>query len=296
MHNRIEAITYKRAAAEQHYAGAMEAVCTPRTEESLLRCAASFTAMMGALESALQIARECAFQQSSGDVRVFMKSLEPADAEELGYIEQWVEANRADFLFELRREPELHAVIKPLSKRRDRGAYPERELTGYVAKVKEFADRMLDRLLEIYRRENESFDQSWRTMDVNRVTLLCAECGVMVSQILRHLGDLRDVVLKEKESLLPRFAYVYGHELIRANLLPYGGANEITAEEYIVHIGALDRHAVKQPKEASGCCGPDGSRFNVFCINGHAIGREASDCWLPHFIRIPVSAVRRSEV
>lgn len=37
----------------------------------------------------------------------------------------------------------------------------------------------------------------------------------------------------------------------------------------------------------NGCCGLDGcDGLNKTCINGHEIGTERSDCWLPHHIHI----------
>ncbi|OZT11108.1 hypothetical protein CHN50_18370 [Priestia aryabhattai] len=34
----------------------------------------------------------------------------------------------------------------------------------------------------------------------------------------------------------------------------------------------------------NGCCGLDG--MNRVCLNGHEIGTENSDCWMPHYIAI----------
>jgi len=41
----------------------------------------------------------------------------------------------------------------------------------------------------------------------------------------------------------------------------------------------------------NGCCGLDGLGMNTLCANGHEIGTERSDCWMPHYIHIPTNDV-----
>ncbi len=37
------------------------------------------------------------------------------------------------------------------------------------------------------------------------------------------------------------------------------------------------------PHRLAGCCGLDGlDGPNLLCVNGHEIGTEKSDCWMPH--------------
>jgi len=36
-------------------------------------------------------------------------------------------------------------------------------------------------------------------------------------------------------------------------------------------------------RRLSGCCGRDGlDGPNLVCVNGHEVGTEKSDCWMPH--------------
>ena len=50
------------------------------------------------------------------------------------------------------------------------------------------------------------------------------------------------------------------------------------------------------PQRSQGCCGRDGSEgMNIVCSNGHEIGTECSDCWMPHYAHIPQDRVERDE-
>lgn len=42
----------------------------------------------------------------------------------------------------------------------------------------------------------------------------------------------------------------------------------------------------------NGCCGLDGlDGLNTLCANGHEIGTEKSDCWMPHALLLAPDAV-----
>ncbi len=48
----------------------------------------------------------------------------------------------------------------------------------------------------------------------------------------------------------------------------------------MIHL--KDFRNVKPPK-GNGCCGQDGlDGLNTECMNGHKVGVEKSDCWMPH--------------
>ncbi|WP_372813906.1 hypothetical protein [Paenibacillus sp.] len=293
MQNRIKTLEFKRKYLEFHYSQAANAA-NALTPDCFHVCVSEFAAMMEVMYTCIEIARSCVFDNNAVDFKAYLKSMDDEVKAELLYIQQWVEANRVDHLIHLRETPELHAVIKPLPKRHETGYYQQRELVPYMMKVKGLAEQVISDLMDLYRQDHISFDQSWRTVDVYRSSLACKACGTQVTRTLRHLGDLREISLKEKESYVPRFSYVYGHEIIRADLLPYQGANEITDAELIVHIESLDTTTIR--KTAGGCCGPDASVFNIFCKNGHPIGKEGSDCWMPHFIRIPLQGIKKHDL
>lgn len=37
------------------------------------------------------------------------------------------------------------------------------------------------------------------------------------------------------------------------------------------------------PDFSIGCCGLDGDGMNIACSNGHEVGRQYSECWMPHY-------------
>ncbi|WP_433852411.1 hypothetical protein [Stenotrophomonas nitritireducens] len=63
--------------------------------------------------------------------------------------------------------------------------------------------------------------------------------------------------------------------------------------DFLVNLKDLQR-TQHHPDSArlNGCCGLDGlDGFNLLCSNGHEIGTERSDCWLPHHAVLACSKV-----
>ncbi len=54
--------------------------------------------------------------------------------------------------------------------------------------------------------------------------------------------------------------------------------------EFIINLeDKINVKYTNDPKKTNGCCGYDGTDgMNTLCINGHEIGTECSDCWMPH--------------
>lgn len=291
MKNAIEAAEFKLKCAKYHYHQSTEAIHELNEDNNHI-VISEFCAMMEVLQSAIQIADSCAYKQSPVDVTTFKKSLNEFEIAELEYIEQFLKANRKGNIFEFTDEKTLQII--PLPKRTQRGNYEKRNVVNYSKEVINFAENIIIDTIQIYKESTSHFDQTWRTLDINRASYLCKECGSPVTGILGHIGNLNEISLKEKEPFISTGSYVYGRELIQAKLLPWGGVNEISEDEIIVPIETLSFDVKKEA--ATGCCGPDSSEFNIYCKNGHAIGKEAADCWMPHFIRFPLSSVIRNEV
>ncbi|SDE07306.1 hypothetical protein SAMN02799630_04652 [Paenibacillus sp. UNCCL117] len=290
MNRHLSILQFKQACADYHYSQAQAALKNLAAGQAHILIA-EFSAMLEVLHTGIHLARVSAYKQSTVDVKAYMNSLDAATLEELRYLEQLVQANRIDHLFDI--SDALDITIQPIQKRNERGSYEARSLIPYMSEVKQFADGLIQAMVNIYTSSSAHYDQSWRTVDLHRASYYCRVCGAPVTKIMSHLGNLSGISLKEKESYLPRATYVYGHEVIKAELLPWNGSNEITEDELVISIDSLGRDVRKDP--APGCCGPDSSVLNVFCREGHPIGREAADCYMPHCIRLPLTHVQRLE-
>ena len=60
-----------------------------------------------------------------------------------------------------------------------------------------------------------------------------------------------------------------------------------------IHLGdALNTREHSDDRRLNGCCGKDGlDGLNTVCANGHEIGTEKSDCWMPHALLLDPSRV-----
>ncbi|OEH94392.1 hypothetical protein [Bacillus solimangrovi] len=288
MKNVIEAVEFKLKSAKYHYHQSLEA-SSQLNKENIHIFISEFCAMMEVLQSGIEIASSCALKQSAVDVRTFEKSMNKEDNDKLKYIKQFLNANQKGNVFEISDNEEVQII--PIPKRNKLELFEKRNVLKYMNDTMTLSEKIINDYMEIYEKSATHFDQSWRTIDVNRTSFLCKECGKFVTKILNHVGNLSDLSLKDGEPFISRREYVYGHELIRADILP---VSTITEDEVIVPINMLYFDAKKEP--AIGCCGPDASTFNIYCRNGHAVGMEAADCWMPHFVRIPLDKVTRREV
>ena len=123
---------------------------------------------------------------------------------------------------------------------------------------------------------------------MTRLILRCAQCDVQISPALEVLDDLGAVDEGDEQPLVPQ-----GRYFLSAPFLDAGHTwSSITRDEIIVNLG--DVMNTRPGGIRNGCCGVDGlDGTNTFCINGHPIGTEKSDCWMPHFMHIPLAYVHR---
>jgi len=105
-------------------------------------------------------------------------------------------------------------------------------------------------------------------------TFACATCGCVLARNLRALPE--DVPLDQTDGhpLLPQGAY----RVSPGEFVPERPG------DFLVHLADLQntkRHS--DLHRLNGCCGLDGlDGYNLLCANGHEVGTERSDCWLPH--------------
>ncbi len=103
----------------------------------------------------------------------------------------------------------------------------------------------------------------------------CKECGLVLTKELKELNDLDQISSIDKENYLPRGFYIKISESNDDTWLEKKG---VIVNLY--DIVNLQNHS--DPSRLNGCCGLDGSDgMNKVCLNGHEVGTEKSDCWMP---------------
>jgi uncharacterized protein (TIGR02996 family) len=138
--------------------------------------------------------------------------------------------------------------------------------------------------LRIQRKE---FDWWWveqltRASALTQHTFFCTRCELQLTKPLWPLGD----------QLCPDGAQ-------DSPLIPSGFCWQATGDivniqsHYCVNLDDLTntKHH-SDTRRLTGCCGPSGlDGLNIVCNNGHEVGTECSDCWMPHYLHWEPSAV-----
>lgn len=120
-------------------------------------------------------------------------------------------------------------------------------------------------------------------MSERLVVFTCPVCHVAVTSPLSRLRPDQPVCLEDGKPVVPQ------------------GFFTINKEEYwnvpgraVVHLG--DLVGTSHSGKINGCCGLDGlDGPNLVCKNGHEIGTEKSDCWMPHAAVLLDSVVEVNE-
>ena len=102
----------------------------------------------------------------------------------------------------------------------------------------------------------------------------CVICRTPVSAPITELEDLSRLNREDGSPYVPRGCFITSN----------GNNHPGTEGQPIVNLEDLrsSKHHNDQGR-LNGCCGLDGcDGFNTMCINGHEIGTECSDCWMPH--------------
>ena len=118
--------------------------------------------------------------------------------------------------------------------------------------------------------------------------LRCGSCGIGLTLPLRGLPD--PSLISEE----------FGNDYIPRGYLLVSDGNYFTNSngQFVVNLKDLvnTKHH-SDFRRLNGCCGLDGcDGKNTLCINGHEVGTERSDCWLPHAILFDPAAVEKVAV
>lgn len=115
--------------------------------------------------------------------------------------------------------------------------------------------------------------------------LQCGQCGVALTRPLPLLHDTRLLCKEDGEPYVPK-GYLW-----------CSTGDDYPVGDWVIHLEELiNAGFLPNGRHMSGCCGPSGlDGPNRVCANGHEIGTECSDCWMPHAIHLPPTLVRTSE-
>lgn len=120
--------------------------------------------------------------------------------------------------------------------------------------------------------------------------LRCSHCQIPISVAVQQLRNFDLVRGNDGEDVMPQGWFTRAGDL-RQHLgyspddVSLGHPDELVLnldDLQNTHLGGV----------LNGCCGIDGcDGINTFCVNGHEIGTERSDCWTLCLIHIPPERV-----
>ena len=113
----------------------------------------------------------------------------------------------------------------------------------------------------------------------------CARCKIQVSREIAPLPDASLISTEDGSDYLPTGFYTIGDEFFHS-----------AQGHYILNMqDVINLRDHPDSSRFSGCCQLDGlNGVNKVCENGHEIGTECSDCWMPHSIHMSPEAVEES--
>ncbi|GJM25376.1 MAG: hypothetical protein DHS20C16_17910 [Phycisphaerae bacterium] len=132
-------------------------------------------------------------------------------------------------------------------------------------------------------------DPTYGVLMNGSIQIQCKRCGQVLSGVLTELTDYDALNYEDDEPLMDVGVYCRS-ELIVADELFFGSQ----PEEILVYRDSLADVIEGGPR--SGCCGPSDGKWNLFCFKNHRIGIEMADCYMPHFVRVPLNRVKLIEV
>ena len=115
----------------------------------------------------------------------------------------------------------------------------------------------------------------------------CRECGVALSRPVQRLHDPSALDESDGRPHVPmgRFAVSEGF------FTGFDGWLMLNLQD------AVDTRHHPDLRRRNGCCGLDGCDGpNTLCANGHEVGTERSDCWLPHVLLLDAGKAKVDEV
>ena len=113
----------------------------------------------------------------------------------------------------------------------------------------------------------------------------CATCGSAITRAVSLLSKTSLLVQTDGQPHIAQGYYVVSDGKF------YTG----TKGSFIVNLeDAVNTKHHHLRSRLNGCCGLDGcDGLNTLCENGHEIGTEKSDCWMPHALILDPKAVKQ---
>jgi uncharacterized protein (TIGR02996 family) len=136
-------------------------------------------------------------------------------------------------------------------------------------------------------RRRAELDPAWwvrvaRAEGAQRV-FRCAACRLQLTGPLWPLAGAVWLRGDDRSPLVPAGYYWFSD----------GTVGTGTEGHYCINL--MDLRNVRphpEPGRRNGCCGMDGcDGVNTVCGNGHEVGTECSDCWMPHFLHLAPDAI-----
>jgi hypothetical protein len=120
----------------------------------------------------------------------------------------------------------------------------------------------------------------------------CVRCDKVLTRPLQELESFSSLSVEEKTDYISEGFFAYGRDIVKKNKTPYIGMGALSESDVVFNLKDL-RNTQHIKNRGSGCCGYDGQEINIQCSNCRKeIGAENSDCFMPHFIRVPLENVK----
>jgi hypothetical protein len=107
-----------------------------------------------------------------------------------------------------------------------------------------------------------------------RTSFECSVCRVVITRALTLLPNDHPICLEDRKPAIPEgyFAPVNFDDWAVSGTAAVVNLNDLVGTKHPPDVQRLN-----------GCCGLDGlDGPNLICPNGHEVGTEKSDCWMPH--------------
>jgi hypothetical protein len=108
----------------------------------------------------------------------------------------------------------------------------------------------------------------------------CRTCEVPLTNPLVPLPDVKMTCYEDGQAFLPQGYYCVADGDYRP-----AGSLVINLND-LVNTGHFP-----DGRGLNGCCGPSGDTINRLCCEGHGVGTEFADCWMPHSFEFASDAV-----
>jgi hypothetical protein len=124
-------------------------------------------------------------------------------------------------------------------------------------------------------------------MKVQGITVHCRTCNQALTVPLALLANLKLIDINHGKDLVPQHYYITLRQMYEAF---QNKAADKQVEE--IEVNLKDIIGTKLGGIINGCCGVDGmDGINTFCLAGHPVGTENSDCWMPHHMSFALANV-----